>query len=131
MQCPLLTDERAIGRCFCAAPADVSHCIIFHGGGNTLDTAAAAANINSTGVVFYKFFTWGGRRRNISSPGLTLKHAPRSLNIALLHGQIEPLNNCKGVRCPPIFSLSNLIAGTNRKVYLLHASFALKDSQCQ
>ena len=33
---------------------------------------------------------------------------------------------CKGVRCPPIFSLSNLIAGTNRKAYLLHASFALK-----
>jgi len=38
---------------------------------------------------------------------------------------------CKGVRCPPIFSLSNLIAGTNRKAYLLHASFALKDSHCQ
>jgi len=55
---------------------------------------------------------------------------------------------CKGVRCPPIFSLSNLInvgwlvrkcvdiyihpliAGTNRKAYLLHASFALKDSHC-
>ena len=35
---------------------------------------------------------------------------------------------CKGVRCPPIFSLSNLIAGTNRKAY---ASFALKDSHCQ
>jgi len=39
--------------------------------------------------------------------------------------------DCKGVRCPPIFSLSNLIAGTNRKAYLLHASFALKDSHCQ
>jgi len=57
--------------------------------------------------------------------------------------------SCKGVRCPPIFSLSNLInagwlvrmcinihiapliAGTNRKAYLLHASFALKDSHCQ
>ena len=53
---------------------------------------------------------------------------------------------CKGVRCPPIFSLSNLIAGynynvliyispliagTNRKAYLLHASFALKDSCCR
>ena len=56
---------------------------------------------------------------------------------------------CKGVRCPPIFSLSNLInagwlvrkcvniyihpliAGTNRKAYLLHDSFALKDSHCQ
>jgi len=24
-----------------------------------------------------------------------------------------------------------LIAGTNRKAYLLHASFALKDSHCQ
>jgi len=41
------------------------------------------------------------------------------------------LDDCKGVRCPPIFSLSNLIAGTNRKAYLLHASFALKDSHCQ
>ena len=56
-------------------------------------------------------------------------------------------HKCKGVRCPPIFSLSNLInagwllesvliyiypliAGTNRKAYLLHASFALKDSHC-
>ena len=58
--------------------------------------------------------------------------------------------DCKGVRCPAIFSLSNLInagwlvrkcvniytihpliAGTNRKAYLLHASFALKDSHCQ
>ena len=38
---------------------------------------------------------------------------------------------CKGVRFPPIFSLSNLIAGTNRNAYLLHASFALKDSRCQ
>ena len=41
------------------------------------------------------------------------------------------LSVCKGVRCPPIFSLSNLIAGTNRKAYLLHASFALKDSHYQ
>jgi len=41
------------------------------------------------------------------------------------------LQCCKGVICPPIFSLSNLIAGTNRKAYLLHASFALKDSHCQ
>jgi len=57
-------------------------------------------------------------------------------------------DQCKGVRCPPIFSLSNLInigwlvrncvdiytsliAGINRKAYLLHASFALKDSHCQ
>ena len=39
--------------------------------------------------------------------------------------------HCKGVRCPPIFSLSNLITGTNRKAYLLHASFALRDSHCQ
>ena len=30
-----------------------------------------------------------------------------------------------------MFSLSNLIAGTNRKDYLLHANFALKDSHCQ
>jgi len=58
------------------------------------------------------------------------------------------IRHCKGVRCLPIFSLSNLInagwlvrkcvkniypliAGTNRKAYLLHASFALKDSHCQ
>ena len=27
--------------------------------------------------------------------------------------------------------ISPLIAGTNRKAYLLHASFALKDSHCQ
>ena len=40
------------------------------------------------------------------------------------------LSRCKGVRCPPIFSLFNLITGTNRKAYLLHASFALKDSHC-
>ena len=57
-------------------------------------------------------------------------------------------SRCKGVRCPPIFSLSNLInvgwlvrkcvnisihpliVGTNRKTYLLHASFALKDRHC-
>ena len=45
------------------------------------------------------------------------------------HGDTIEVYKCKGVRCPPIFSLSNLIAGTNRKAYLLHASFALKDSQ--
>ena len=27
--------------------------------------------------------------------------------------------------------IAPLIAGTNRKAYLLHASFALKDSHCQ
>ena len=45
--------------------------------------------------------------------------------------EVDTTRCCKGVRCPPIFSLSNLIAGTNRKAYLLHASFALKDSHCQ
>jgi len=28
-------------------------------------------------------------------------------------------------------ALSTLIAGTNRKAYLLHASYALEDSHCQ
>ena len=46
-------------------------------------------------------------------------------------GDMIEVYKCKGVRCLPIFSLSNLIAGTNRKAYLLHASFALKDSHCQ
>ena len=71
-------------------------------------------------------------------------HRKDCLSVRLFVTLVE----CKGVRCPPIFSLSNLInAGwlvrkcvniytsfnccTNRKAYLLHASFALKDSHCQ
>ena len=62
---------------------------------------------------------------------------PRAIyaEMPLCHTSVEMLlttgDACKGVRCLPIFSLSNLIVGTNRKAYLLHASFALKDCRCR
>ena len=68
----------------------------------------------------------------------------------LTGSQLSPPHGVKMLDAhAPIFSLSNLInagwlvkkcvniyihpliAGTNRKAYLLHASFALKDSHCQ
>ena len=69
--------------------------------------------------------------------------------VELFGNILQHLIFCKGVRCPPIFSLSNLInagwlvrkcvnihihpliAGTNRKAYLLHVACCMLSSRVQ